>query len=140
MELVRSLGADAVIDYTEEDYTAGDQLFDLIVDLVGDRRLAEVRRPLRKGGTLVMVGGSGGRWFKGTDRWLRAMTLSPFTRHRLRPLIHADKREDLILIKAMIDSGKVTPVVSARYPLTRVKEAIGHFDGGHGTGKVVITV
>jgi NADPH:quinone reductase-like Zn-dependent oxidoreductase len=139
-DLVRSIGADRVIDYTREDFTQSGQRYDLIVDMVGDRSLSDCRRVLSPTGTLVMVGGSGGRWLQGTDRWVRALLLSPFVRQRLRPLIHTDSKEDLATLKELIEAGKVTPVVSARYALSEVPEAIRHFEAGHAVGKVVITV
>ena len=87
-----------------------------------------------------MVGGSGGRWFKGTDRWIKALVLSPFVRQRLRPLIHTNSKEDLATLKERIEAGKVTPVISAHYPLSEVSEAIRYLEEGHARGKVVITV
>ncbi len=139
VELVRSLGADRVVDYTREDVTA-DSRYDLIVDLVGDRSLSDLRRELAPSGTLVLVGGSGGRWFKGTDRFLRAMLLSPFVQQRLRPLVHADRQDDLLALKEMIEAGRVAPVISARFPMSEVAEAVGHFKAGHARGKVVIAI
>jgi NADPH:quinone reductase-like Zn-dependent oxidoreductase len=138
--LVQSLGADRVVDYSLEDFAAGGDRYDAIVDLVGNRSMSALRRTLKPDGTLVMVGGSGGRWFKGTNRFLGAMLLSPFSRQRLRPLIHQDRREDLATLKELIEAGLVRPVVSAEYRLSEVQEAIRHFAEGHGRGKVVITV
>lgn len=140
VDLVRSLGADRVVDYTQEDFTRDGQRYDLIVDMVGARSLADTRRVLSPTGTLVMVGSSGGRWFKGTDRWAGAVLLSPFVRQRLRPLVHSDNKDDLVVLKQLIEAGKVTPVISAQYPVSRVAEAIRHFEEGHARGKVVIVV
>ncbi len=138
VDLVRHLGADRVVDYTQEDYTTAGVRFDVVVDLVGDRSFADLRRTLQPDGTLVVVGGSGGRWAKGADRWLKALALTPFMSQRLRPLVHQDRGEDLVTIKEMIEAGQVEPVVSATYPLRDAPRAIAHFRGGHGRGKVVI--
>lgn len=139
-DLVRSIGADRVIDYTQEDFTRGGQRYDLIIDMVGNRSLSDCRRALNPSGTLVLVGGSGGRWFKGTDRFMTALVLSPFVRQRLRPLIHTDNQEDLTALKELVEAGNVTPVISARYPLSEAARAIRHFEAGHAVGKVVIIV
>lgn len=138
--LVRSLGAERVIDYTREDFTQDGERYDLILDLVGNHSLADCRRALTPEGTLVMAAGTGGRWLKGTDRFIRGLALSPFVRQKLRPLIHTDSKEDLLLLKELIESGKVKPVVSASFPLGEVTAAIRHLGDGHGTGKVVLTV
>jgi len=138
--LVRSLGAERVIDYTREDFTRDGERYDLILDLVGNRSLADCRRALTPEGTLVMASGTGGRWLKGTDRFIRGLALSAFVRQKLRPLIHTDSKEDLLVLKELIESGKVTPVVSASFPLGEVTEAIRHLGDGHGRGKVVLTV
>lgn len=147
VDLVRSIGADQVIDYTREDFTDGVAAYDVMLDMVQGRPLSDCRRVLRPGGTLVMVGTSAhrvarfrDRWFKGTDRWLRALVLAPFVRQRLRPLIHRDSQEDLVTLTALIEAEKVKPIVTATYPLRKVTEAIQHFAEGHARGKVAITV
>jgi NADPH:quinone reductase-like Zn-dependent oxidoreductase len=139
-DLVRSIGADHVVDYTLEDFAERAQRYDLIIDLVGNRSLSDLRHALTRRGTLVLVGGTGGRWFKGTHRFLGALLLSPFVRHRLRPLIHQDRTRDLATLKELIEAGKLTPVVSAHFSLTELPEAIRHFAHGHARGKVAITV
>lgn len=138
--LVASLGADAVIDYTLEDFTQRPERYDVIIDLVGNRSLADMRRVLGPSGTLVLVGGTGGRWLKGTHRFAGALLVTPFVRQRLRPLIHRDRKTDLKTLRQLIEAGKVTPVVSAHYPLAEVPDAIRHFAQGHARGKVVITI
>ncbi len=147
VDMVRSIGADQVIDYTQEDFTKSGQRYDLIVDFVGNRSLSDLRGALTPKGTLVMVGSSGSgsltgmdRWFKGTDRFLRGLVMSPFVSQRLRPLIHSDRREDLLALRELLEAGELTPVISARYPLSEVAEAIRHFEEGHARGKVAITV
>jgi NADPH:quinone reductase-like Zn-dependent oxidoreductase len=139
-ELVRSIGADHVIDYTLDDLAADARVYDVVIDLVGNLALADVRRALKPNGTLVLVGGTGGRWFKGTHRFIGALLLTPFVRQRLRPLIHQDRRRDLETLKELIEAGKLTPVVSAHFPLAEVPDAIRHFAQGHARGKVAITV
>ncbi|MGW2563136.1 NAD(P)-dependent alcohol dehydrogenase [Streptomyces sp. NPDC001514] len=140
-DLVRSIGADDVIDYTREDFADGARRYDLIVDTAGNRPLSLLRRALTPRGTLVIVGGEGGgRWFGGTDRVLRALMLSPFVRHKLRGLISVERHEDLQSLRVLIEAGKVAPVVGATYPLSEAPEAIRYVQEGNARGKVVITV
>jgi NADPH:quinone reductase-like Zn-dependent oxidoreductase len=142
VELVRSLGADEVIDYTREDFTDGARHWDLIVDTAGRRSLSQLRRALTRRGTLVIVGGEGGgRWLGGFDRQiLRAPLLSALVRQRLRPLVSKERRADLLVLKELIEAGKVTPVIDRTYPLSEVPQAIRYLEEGHARGKVVITV
>lgn len=139
-DLVRSVGADHVVDYTLDDFAAGVQRYDVIIDLVGDRSLSDLRSALAPKGTLVLVAGTGGRWSKGSHRFVAAALLSPFVSQRLRPLIHRDREDDLRTLRALIEAGELTPVVSAHYPLAEVPGAIRHFAQGHARGKVAITV
>ena len=140
MDLVRSLGADHVIDYTKEGLSARDQRYDVLIDLYGNPSLAECRGALKPGGTLVLIGGTGGKWFMGVDRWIRGMALAPFLGLKVRPLIHKDRRDDLMTIKELIETGKVTPVIDKTYPLAKVSEAIRYVTDGHGRGQVVVIV
>ncbi len=140
-DLVRSIGADAVIDYTRDDFADGVQLYDLILDTARNRSLSHLRRALAPHGTLVIIGGEGGgRWLEGTDRRLRALMLSPFVSQKLRPLLSVERKEDLHFLKELVEAGKVTPVIDRRYPLSEVAEAIRYLEEGHARGKVVITV
>ncbi|MDQ3468611.1 MAG: NAD(P)-dependent alcohol dehydrogenase [Actinomycetota bacterium] len=139
-DLVRSIGADHVIDYTLEDFAQRAGHYDVIIDLVGNRSLADLRRALTRRGTLVLIGGAGGQWFKGTHRFLGALLLSPFVRHRLRPLVHRGRARDLATLQELIEAGKLTPVVSAHFGLAEVPDAIRHFANGHARGKVAITI
>ncbi|MFI6799427.1 NAD(P)-dependent alcohol dehydrogenase [Streptosporangium canum] len=140
-DLVRSIGADDVIDYTREDFADGARRYDLILDTAGRRPLSRLRRALTPRGTLVIVGGEGGgRWLQGTDRQLRALLLAPFVRQRLRVLMSAEREEDLRYCGELIEAGEVTPIVDRTYPLSEVPEAIRYLRGGHARGKVVITV
>ncbi|MGA4991022.1 NAD(P)-dependent alcohol dehydrogenase [Nonomuraea bangladeshensis] len=141
-ELVRSIGADDVIDYTREDFTDGSRpAFDLIVDIAGLRPLAHLRRALTPRGTYVIVGGEGGgRWFAGLDRQLRTALYGPFTRKRPRMFFAFPREADLLTLAELAGNGSITPVVSATYPLERVPEAIRELEKGHARGKLVITV
>jgi NADPH:quinone reductase-like Zn-dependent oxidoreductase len=141
VEMVRSIGADHVIDYRREDFAEGDQRYDVILDIGGNSSLARLRRALSSRGTLVIVGGEGGgRWLGGTDRQLRAMLLSPFVGQKLGTFVNNENYEDLLVLKELIESGKVTPVIDRTYPLAEVPEAIRYLEEGYARGKVVITV
>jgi NADPH:quinone reductase-like Zn-dependent oxidoreductase len=141
VEMVRSIGADHVIDYTREDFAEGDQRYDLILDIGGNSSLARLRRALASRGTLVIVGGEGGgRWLGGTDRQIRALVLSPFVSQKLGTFVNKENHEDMLVLKELIESGKVTPVIDRTYPLSQVPEAIRYLEEGHARGKVVITV
>jgi NADPH:quinone reductase-like Zn-dependent oxidoreductase len=141
-ELVRSIGADDVIDYTREDFADGTRHWDLILDTAGHRSLSQLRRALTPQGTLVIVGSEGrGRWMGGFDRQLRAVVLSRFVGQRLRMLASKPRQEDLQTLQELIEAGKVTPVIDRTYPLREVPEAIRYLVEGHGGGgKIVITV
>ncbi len=141
VELVRSIGADRVIDYTREDFADGRNRFDVILDIAGNRSLSHLRRALAPEGTLVIVGGEGGgRWLGGVDRTLRALVLSPFARQKLGTWIATQPKEDLEALRELLEAGKVTPVVDRTFPLTEVPEAIRYLRDGRARGKVVITV
>jgi NADPH:quinone reductase-like Zn-dependent oxidoreductase len=140
VELVRSIGADHVIDYTQEDFTRTGQRYDLILEMAGNRSLADLRRALTPKGTLVLVGGSGGRWFMGIGRTLRAVVVSRFVRQRLRSFFSKPKRTDLVVLKELIEAGKVTPVIDRAFPLGDTAEAIRYVGERSTQGKTVITV
>jgi NADPH:quinone reductase-like Zn-dependent oxidoreductase len=141
VEMVRSIGADYVIDYTQEDFAEGDQHYDLILDIGGNSSLARLRRALGSRGGLVIVGGEGGgRWLGGTDRQIRALLLSPFVSQKLGTFVNKENHEDLMVLGELIESGKVTPVIDRTYPLAEVPEALRYLEQGHARGKVVISV
>jgi NADPH:quinone reductase-like Zn-dependent oxidoreductase len=141
VEMVRSIGAYHVIDYTREDFAEGDPRYDLILDIGGNSSLSRLRRALAPKGTLVIVGGEGGgRWLGGTDRQLRAMRLSPFVGQKLLAFVSPENHEDMMALKELIEAGKVAPVIDRTYPLSEAPDAIGYVGGGHAKGKVVITV
>ena len=142
LELVRSIGADEVIDYTSEDFTDGSRHWDLIVDTAGRRSLSDLRRALGPRGTLVIVGGDGGgRWTGGFFRgMLRAPLLSLFVGQRLRALVSKERGEDLRTVSEMIEKGNVTPVIDHTSQLVEAADAIRYLEQGHPRGKVVIVV
>jgi NADPH:quinone reductase-like Zn-dependent oxidoreductase len=140
LDLVRSLGADQVIDRTVEDFTRSGQRYDLILD-IAYRSLSDCRRALTPGGTVVLIGGSAGRWIDGFGRIVRARVLSSFVgRQRLVPLLAQIRNEDMVALKKLIEAGKVAPVIDRTYPLNETPEAIRYLETGHARGKVVITV
>ena len=145
VEMVRSIGAEHVIDYTQKDFTDGGQRYDLILDMAGNRSLSDLRRALAPTGILVMVGqssiaASDQSYLKAFGRWLGAFVLSSFARQKLSALIQTRSKEDLVVLKELIEAGKVMPVISAHYPLSEGPDAIRHFEEGHARGKVAITV
>jgi NADPH:quinone reductase-like Zn-dependent oxidoreductase len=140
VQMVRSIGADQVVDYTKEDFTGSGQRYDLIVDNVGNHSLFECRRALTPKGRYVMVGGKNGRWIAPLDRALGAKVLSWFVSQNMGMIMaHLDK-EDLGVLRDLIQTGKVTPVIDRTYTLSQVPEAIRYLEEGHARGKVVITV
>jgi NADPH:quinone reductase-like Zn-dependent oxidoreductase len=142
VDLVRSIGADDVIDYTRDDVTDGTRHWDLILDCAGRRTLSRLRRALTPKGTLVIVGGEGGgRIMGGFDRNLRAVALSRFVGQRLRMLSSKPRQEDLQVLRELIEAGKLTPAIGRTYPLGGTPEAIRQMvQGQGGGGKLVITV
>ena len=140
IELVRSLGADHVIDYTVDEFTEGDERYDVILDMADNRSLAERRRVVNRNGTLIPNSGVGGPWFGSVGRILGARAVSPFVSQKLRPFLSIAKREDLETLAELIQGGPVTPVVGATYPLADAGAAIAHAGSGHAQGKVVIVV
>ena len=140
LDLVRSIGADHVVDYTRDDVADGATRYDLILDIGGNRSLAHLRRALTPRGTLVLVGGEdGGRW-TGMARQFRLLAISPFVRQRLRMFVNRERREDLRVLTELIEAGKVTPVIDRTYPLRQAPEAVRYLEAGRARGKVVVTV
>ncbi len=140
-DMVRSIGADRVLDYTREDFAGGEQRYDVILDIGGNASLARLRRALAPKGTLVIAGGeTGGRWLGGSDRQLRAVLLSRFTGQKLTTFVCKENYADLIILTDLIEAGKVTPVIDRTYPLAETPEAMRYVEQGHAKGKVVIAV
>lgn len=142
VELVRSLGADRVVDRTQEDFADGGERYDLVLDNAGIRPLAELRRALTPGGTLVLVGGEGGgRWLGGFQRQIFWAPLASLRRGpRIKALAAKERREDLVFLNGLFDSGEVAPVIDRTYPLAEAAEAIRRLASGEAGGKLVITV
>jgi NADPH:quinone reductase-like Zn-dependent oxidoreductase len=140
LEMVRSIGADHVVDYTQQDFTRTGQRYDLILEMAGNRALADLRRALTPKGTLVLVGGSGGRWFMGTGRTVRAVLVSPLVGQRLRSFFSKPRGADLVVLQELIEAGKLTPVIDRTFPLNETPEAIRHVGERSIQGKTVITM
>jgi NADPH:quinone reductase-like Zn-dependent oxidoreductase len=138
--LVRSLGADHVIDYTKEDFTKAGQRYDLVLDMVGSHSLLTTRRVLKPKGRYVMVGGPKGRWIAPLDRALAAKVLSWFVSQDIGMMMANLNKKDLNALRDLMEAGKVKPAVDRTYPLSQVSEAIRYLETGHARGKVVITV
>ncbi|HEX2050119.1 MAG TPA: NAD(P)-dependent alcohol dehydrogenase [Actinomycetota bacterium] len=141
VDLVRSIGADRVLDYTRDDFAAGDRRYDVIFDVGGNSTLSRLRRALTPDGRLVIAGGeTGGRWLGGADRQIRAQVLSLFVGQKLGTFIASVKSDDLDALRQLIEDGKVTPVMDRSYELVDAPAAIVHLEEGRARGKVVITV
>ncbi len=142
VDLVRSIGADDVIDYHRDDFADGTRRYDLILDTAGRRSLTTLRRALAPRGTLVIVGGEGGnRWSGGFGRQiLRAPLLSLFVGQKFLPLNAKVLTEDLDVLRGFIESGKVTPVIDRTYPLAEAPDAVRYMHESSPGGKVVVTV
>jgi NADPH:quinone reductase-like Zn-dependent oxidoreductase len=141
VETVRSIGADEVIDYTQQDFTRSGQRYDLIFDVAASRSLSDCRRVLAPNGILVMVGVKGGRRMAPiVARLLAGVVYSRFATRKMLPFLAHNSTEDLLVLKELIEAGKVRPVIDRTYPLTQTAEAIRYLEEGHARGKVVITV
>jgi NADPH:quinone reductase-like Zn-dependent oxidoreductase len=134
-DLVRSIGADHVIDYTKESFAKSGQRYDLIVDNVGNHSFSDCRRALTPQGTLIPNTGHAGMGYV-----IKAFALSAFLRQQRSPFLSVPNHEDLVVLKELIEAGKVTPVIDRTYPLSEALEAFRYLDQGHARGKVVITV
>jgi NADPH:quinone reductase-like Zn-dependent oxidoreductase len=141
VSMVRSTGADHVIDYTQEDFTRSGQRYDLIFDTVGNHSLPECRRALTPAGTFVMVGGPNeGRWLGALAGLLKVVALSWFVSQKLLPILAHFRKDDLMVVRELLAAGKVVPVIDRSYPLSAVPDAIRYLEEGHARGKVVITM
>jgi NADPH:quinone reductase-like Zn-dependent oxidoreductase len=141
VDLVRSLGADQVVDYSSEDFAEGAQRYDLILDIGGNPSIARLRRALTPTGTAVIVGGEqGGSWTGGIHRQLGALAMSPFMRQRLTSFIAKQRASDLETLADLIEAGKVVPSIDRTYPLEQTPEAIRYLGAGKARGKVAITI
>jgi len=139
LDMVRSIGAHHVIDYTQEDFTTSGQQYDLIFDAAGNHSLSDCRRALTPKATLVLVGGPNkGRWVGPLTGVLKAVVVSRFVSQKLRPFLAHSSKADLIVLRELLEAGKVAPVIDRSYPLSDVPEAIRYLEEGHARGKVVI--
>ncbi|MGA9572393.1 MAG: NAD(P)-dependent alcohol dehydrogenase [Lysobacterales bacterium] len=137
-DMVRSIGADHVIDYTSEDYTESGQRYDLIVDMVGNHTLSENRKVMTPEGNFIIIGGGKGNWFGPFVNPIKALLYSPFVGQQFGMMISKIRQEDLFVLEDMLSSGDIVPVIDRRYPLDEVPEAIRHSEEGHARGKIVI--
>src|SRR5712691_10710869 len=141
VEMVRSIGADRVIDYTQEDFTKSGQRYDVIFDCIGNHSLSACRRVLNPKGIYIIVGGPDSRWMIGLlARPIKALVLSRFVSQKFIMFIARSSKEDLTIMRDLMATGKVTPVIDRRYRLSEVPEAIRYLEEGHARGKVVITL
>jgi NADPH:quinone reductase-like Zn-dependent oxidoreductase len=139
VEMVSGIGADRVIDYTREDFTRSAQRYDLILDVGGNRSLSRTRRVLTPEGTLVLVAPGRGQWIGPIVRILGAVVTSRLGRQQVRPFLAPVSRDNLLILKELIEAGKVTPVIDRTYPFDEIPEAVRHLESGRVAGKVVIT-
>ena len=141
VEMVRSIGADHVIDYTIDDFTRSGERYDFILDNISNRSLSDLRRALTPMGMLVPNGGQfQNRWFSSAGRLIKAMVSFRFVSQRLGRFVVAQKHDDLLALKELIEAGKVMPVIDRTYPLSETAAAMDHVGTGHARGKVVINV
>ena len=140
LDMVQSIGADHVIDYTQEDFTKSKQRYDLIFDAISNHSLSARRRVLSPKGICVMAGGASGRWQMGLARSIKALVWSQFSSRKLTGLLAKSTKEDLTILQNLMETGKVTPVIDRHYSLSELPEAIRYLGEGHTRGKVVITV
>jgi len=141
VDMVASLGADHVIDYTRQDFTRTGRRYDVLVDIAGSRRLSECRRVLRPGGVLVGVGAPNkGRWIGPMRRPVKMLLAAPVVSQKMIFFMAEQRRDDLVVLRELLETGKVTPVIDRTYPLSEVPAAIRYLETGHARGKVVITI
>ncbi|PSL55534.1 NADPH:quinone reductase-like Zn-dependent oxidoreductase [Saccharothrix carnea] len=136
-DLVTGLGADHVLDYAAGPLTASG--FDVVIDLYGNPPLRTLKRLLKQGGTVVLAGGTGGRWLMGTDRWIRGLVAAPFLGIKVRPLVHKDRLDDLVRLRELIEAGAVRPALDRTYPLDEAAAAIEDVRRGRVRGHAVVT-
>jgi NADPH:quinone reductase-like Zn-dependent oxidoreductase len=138
--LVKSIGADGVIDYARDGFTRGPQRFDVIVANVANHPLSHCRRALTRKETLIPNADTRSRWIGGYSRTITALVMARFVPQRIRPFLADVNHDDLLTLAELIESGKITPVISRTFPLSEISEGIGYLERGHARGKIVITV
>jgi NADPH:quinone reductase-like Zn-dependent oxidoreductase len=142
VDLVRSIGADHVIDYTKEDFTKSNERYDVILDNVGTQPLSGFRRVLKPEGICVMIGGGGpneGNWVGPMSRPIKAKLMSPFIDQKIGMMMAEGNKDDLTILADLMQSGKVTPVIDRTYPLSEIREAVRYVETGRARAKVIIT-
>lgn len=140
VELVRSLGADRVVDYTQEDFAASSERYDIILDNVGNRSLSDLRRVLQPNGALIIVGAAKGDWIAPLMGAIKATVVQPFVDHKVGSFIAQLGQDDMKLLGELMQTGKVTPVIDRRYALSDAAEAMEYLEAGRARGKVVVNV
>ena len=140
LDMLRSLGADHVIDYTQTDWTQSEPRFDLVLDNVGNHPLSRARRPLAADGILLANGAPIGGWFGGLGHFAKAMLASLFVKQQGRPFVSMQNKADLAVLRELAESGRLTPVVDQVYPLDRTPIAIEQVGARHSRGKTVIAM
>jgi NADPH:quinone reductase-like Zn-dependent oxidoreductase len=143
VELVRSLGADEVIDYTTTDFTSTGQRYDVVLDIAGSRSMRACRRVMTPKGTFVIVGGPAGRWVQPAGHAAGALATGPFVSQRVvltEVVGRPETKQNLQTLAAFIEEGKVTPVIDRSYPFEELPAAMNHSEAGHAAGKVVVTI
>jgi NADPH:quinone reductase-like Zn-dependent oxidoreductase len=139
--MVAKIGADKVIDYAREDFTRTERHYDLLLDIAGSRTLSETRRVLSAKGTLVCVGGPNkGNWIGPLGRTLKAVMLAPVVSQRMASFLAHQTKADLTLLRDLIETGKVTPVIDRTYPFEQAADALRYLEEGHAGGKVIVTI
>ena len=145
LDMLRSIGADEVLDYTQQDFTRSGKRYDLVLDIAGNHPWSDLRRALTPEGTYVLIGhdqygGAGRRWFGSLGRFAKLLVISPFV-SQLHPFRGAkDPGDRLVVLKELIEAGKVTPVIDRTFPLSEVPEAMRYLESGQALGKVIITI
>jgi NADPH:quinone reductase-like Zn-dependent oxidoreductase len=143
LDMVRSLGADHVIDYTKEDFTKHNERYDVILDNVGTQPLFGFKDVLKPNGIYVLIGGGGpndGRIVGALARPVKMLLVSPFIKQKMGMMFAEIRQEDLAAMSDLMQSGKVKPVIDRTYPLSQIREAMKYLEAGHARGKVIITV
>ena len=142
-DLARSIGADDVIDYTSQDFARSGRRYDVLLDIAGSRPVFACRRVLAPRGTLVLIGGPAGRWLQPAGHMFSALAMAPLVSQRIAmadTVSCTAKKQILMTLTTLIEDGKVTPVISRRYPLHDIQEAVRYQEQGHAAGKVVVTI
>ena len=142
-DLARSIGADDVIDYTSQDFTRSGRRYDVLLDIAGSRPVIACRRILAPRGTLVLIGGPAGRWLQPAGHMFSALAMAPLVSQRIAmadTVSCTAKKQILMTLTTLIEDGKVTPVISRRYPFHDIQEAVRYQEQGHAAGKVVVTI